>query len=265
MNEDQRTGPSASGQRHNAVLTFRDDVAAGLAILRCRFDGDQLPFVPGQYVTLGLAAAGKLVQRAYSIASSARQLESGYELYIRLVPDGALTPRLFALRPGDRVAMRRPKGRFTLQPDDGRTHLFVASGCGIAPFMAMLRTLHDDGARRRVVVVHGVSYERELGYRAILEDWERTGSDPLTYVPTLSRPAAPEHSAWRGRTGRAETIVGPVCEELGLRPEDTVAYICGHPDMIEAAEIALHRRGFAPPQIRTERYWPKTRPQASDG
>ena len=44
-----------------------------------------------------------------------------------------------------------------------------------------------------------------------------------------------------GRTGRVETILGPVLDELGLRPADSIAYICGNPDMILAAEADAPR------------------------
>ncbi len=259
MGEKPSARPMASDSPYNALLTYRDDLSAGLAIFRCRFVDATVPFLPGQYSALGLASGGTLVQRPYSIASSARQPQTGYEFYIRLVPDGALTPLLFRLRRGDGLAMRGPKGRFTLEPGDTRTHLFIASGCGIAPFMAMLRTLHDDATPRRTVLLHGVSYERELGYRAILENWEGSGGYPLRYVPTVSRPDVPENADWQGRRGRVESIVGPVCDELGLHPENVVAYLCGHPDMISAAETTLRTRGFAPSQIRTELYWPKKR------
>ncbi len=257
------TRPVASDPSSNALLTDRADITAGLAVFRCRFVGAPVTFHPGQYLTLGLVSDGRLVQRPYSIASSARQIETGYEFYIRLVPDGALTPRLFRLRAGDALAIRGPKGKFTLQPQDPRTHLFIASGCGIAPFMSMLRTLRDDAAPRRTVLLHGVSSERELGYREILEEWERDGGYPLTYVPTVSRPSAPENAGWRGRRGRVEAIVAPVCHELGLRAADTVAYICGHPEMIAAAETTLRQRGFLPSHIRTELYWPLTRGRGS--
>ena len=32
-----------------------------------------------------------------------------------------------------------PKGKFMLEPDDDRTHLFISSGTGNAPFVSMMR------------------------------------------------------------------------------------------------------------------------------
>jgi ferredoxin-NADP reductase len=60
-----------------------------------------------------------------------------------------------------------------------------------------------------------------------------------------------------GRTGRVETIVGPIVEELRLDPQDTVAYLCGNPDMIISAEETLLGLGFPEAAVHKELYWPK--------
>lgn len=242
-----------------ATIVDRADLTGTIAHFRIRPDGEASAFVPGQYVTIGLTTNDERVERPYSIASSARRLGDGYELYVRLVPAGALTPLLFATRPGDRVSLRRPKGRFTLRPNDDRTHLFVATGCGLAPFMSMLRTLDDDRAPRPVVLVHGVSYADELGYRREIERWAADPRWSLTYVPTISRPREARNAGWRGRTGRAETVLGPLLGELGIRPDGTVAYVCGNPEMTVAVDGILRGAGFDAAAIHKELYWPLER------
>jgi NAD(P)H-flavin reductase len=121
----------------------------------------------------------------------------------------------------------------------------------------MMKALLREGRPRKAVFLNGVSYERDLGYRELLEDWQRTGEYPVVFIPTVSRPSAPENAGWAGRTGRVETIVAPVCHELGLTPDNTIAYICGNPDMILSVEETLHRRRFPEEQIKKELYWPK--------
>lgn len=239
----------------NATIVARADLTNTIAFFRVRPDGPPDAFVPGQYVALGVAAE-RVIERPYSIASSARRIDEGYELYVRLVSGGALTPLLFRTRAGDRVTLRRPKGRFTLQPDDRRTHLFVATGCGLAPFMSMLRTLDDDGAPRPVVLLHGVSYADELGYR---DELESLAADPrwsLRYVPTVSRPREARNEGWTGRTGRAEAVLSPLLAELGIAPERMVAHVCGNPEMTVVVEAILRATGLGAGSIHKELYWP---------
>jgi NAD(P)H-flavin reductase len=79
----------------------------------------------------------------------------------------------------------------------------------------------------------------------------------VTYIPTVSRPADPRNTGWEGRTGRAEAVVRDVCRELHLRPERTVVYICGNPEMIINVETLLMDDGFPEFHVKKELYWPK--------
>jgi ferredoxin--NADP+ reductase len=107
------------------------------------------------------------------------------------------------------------------------------------------------------VLLHGCSYADELGYADLLRRWEADGTYPLTYVPTVSRPNDPRNAAWGGRTGRVETIIDAVRDELRLEPERTVVYICGNPEMIVNAEERLMAAGFPEFHVKKELYWPK--------
>ena len=87
--------------------------------------------------------------------------------------------------------------------------------------------------------------------------WAASGDYPVTFIPTVSRPNDPANADWTGRTGRVESIVAPVFEELGLSPDSTVAYLCGNPDMILSAEQTLLELGLPETAVKKELYWPK--------
>ncbi len=261
-------------ERYNATVVRRIDYTSDLARIWVKFDGVPTPFEAGQYMTIGVFADGKLWQRPYSVASAPREAgDTGYEMYVRLVPIIRFTTLLWRLPVGHPMRMIGPKGRFMLEPDDHRTHLFVSTGTGIAPFIAMIRDTMGAGAPRKTVVLNGVSYVDELGYREELESLQASGGYPVTYVPTVSRPNDPRNAGWTGRTGRAEHVVIEVCRDLRLRPDRTVVYICGNPDMIINAESALMDHGFPEFHVKKELYWPKGKtvpgdapaPEAAEG
>ena len=255
--EDRRV-IAADAEQYNATLIRRVDQTGDLAYFWVRFDGDATPFEPGQYMTTGVFADGKLLQRPYSVASAPSVAgEEGYELYVKLVPVIRFTTALWRLPIGHRMRIIGPKGRFLLEPDDDRTHLYVSTGTGIAPFISMMRQTLADGRPRRTVLLNGCSYADELGYREVLEAWEHGGGYPVQYVPTVSRPGDPRNAGWGGRTGRVESVVESVCRDLHLRPERTVVYICGNPDMILNVERVLMDRGFPEFHVKKELYWPK--------
>jgi ferredoxin-NADP reductase len=229
-----------------------------LAYFWVRFDGEPTPFEPGQYMTIGVMVEGRIVQRPYSVASPPIVAgDEGYEFYVRLVQGGTFTPLLWQVPIGQAMRMIGPKGKFLLEPNDDRTHIFISSGTGNAPFVSMMRQMLADGSTRPVLFLNGVSYAHELGYRDIVEGWERTGEYPVRFVPTVSRPNDPANASWLGRTGRVETILAPVLDEMGLDASNSIAYICGNPDMILSAEETLLGRGYPPEQVKKELYWPK--------
>ncbi len=245
-------------ETYNASLVKRLEQTDELATFWVRFDGEPVHFEPGQYMTIGVYADGKLVQRPYSVASPPEVAgDEGYEFYVRRVPIMRFTTLLWRLPVGHGMRMIGPKGRFLLEPDDERTHLFVSTGTGIAPFIAMMRQQLMQGRPRRTVMLNGSSYVDELGYRQQLEDWEASGTFPLSYVPTISRSDDPRNAGWAGRTGRVESVVLDACRDLELVPEQTVVYICGNPEMIINVESLLIGAGFPEFHVKKELYWPK--------
>ena len=236
----------------NATVVSRIDVTRSIALYRVRADETVPPFEAGQYFALGLDVDGRFLQRPYSTASAVGTAQE-LEFLIRLVPGGAFTTQLWNVRPGDRIWMGPPKGLFTLRHGDRRTHLFISTGTGLAPFMSMTDALLRSDPGSSIVLLHGASHASELAYRDRLENWAADGR--INYVPTISRPADPANTGWSGATGRVETVVPQVCRMFDLRPLETVAYLCGNPDMIEAASVELAGVGFAQEAIIREHYW----------
>ncbi|MDA8237887.1 MAG: FAD-binding oxidoreductase [Chloroflexi bacterium] len=238
----------------NATLVERRDLTADVASLLVEPDGRGPAFAPGQYATLGLIADGRPILRPYSMA--APHAGSGaWEFHVRRVRGGALTERLWEVPVGGRLLLGRPRGRFVLDPADERAHLFVATGTGIAPFVAMIRDDLAAGRRRRLAIVHGAAHADELGFRDLLRPLAARPGSRVRYVPSISRPADPRNAGWSGATGRAEQIVGERWAALDLDPADTVAYLCGNPGMVAAAEGALVAHGIARADVHTESYW----------
>lgn len=262
--EDQRVIDIFDDQ-YNATLVHREDLNADLAYFRVKLDGPAIPFVPGQYMTTGVVADEKMLQRPYSIASAPETADTlGYEFFVRHVPIVRFTTALWRLRVGHRMRMIGPKGKFTMESDDALTHLYVSTGTGIAPFISKLRQVELDGAAtRRTVLINGCSYADELGYRELLEGWAADPARKLTFIPTVSRPNDPRNAGWTGATGRAEQVITDTCKRLNLKPDKTIVYICGNPEMILNVERELMDVGFPEFHVKKELYWPKGKDAAT--
>jgi ferredoxin--NADP+ reductase len=222
-------------------------------------------YVPGQYISLGLfgsaprcalaepektrADPDKLIKRAYSIVSSPVNREF-LEFYVALVPDGALTPRLFNLKIGDRIwIFKKAVGMFTLddlQISKDANIVLIANGSGLAPFVSMLSTHLKIQSKRRIALIHGVRHSWDLGYRSIFMAMQRLRNN-LTYIPVVSRPKE-EPVPWKGATGHVQDVwkSGAVERALGTRPEpnNTHVFISGSPVMSESMTAILVKEGF---------------------
>jgi ferredoxin--NADP+ reductase len=210
-----------------------------------------------------VAEPDKMIRRAYSIASSS--LEKRYvEFYLTLITSGALTPRLFALKHGNRVFLGpKASGIFTLDkvaPE--KAVILVATGTGLAPYVSMLRTMLVHDSQRKYVVLHGARYSWDLGYRGELESLARLCPN-FTYIPSITRPDEDPH--FIGYTGRIQSLMekGVLEKESGVEmdPAKAEVFLCGNPDMVKLATTLLQGKGFAakggngPVTIHVEEYW----------
>lgn len=264
----------------NCTILDRNDLAEDLAVFRVKPDGELFSFRAGQYAVIGLPAAAprhdsaepdevpnrdpkKLIRRAYSIASSSK-INEYVELYVTLVRSGELTPRLWLLRPGDRLWLGpSAKGHFTMDevPPD-KNVVLIGTGTGLAPYVSMIGDHHRCNMGRRFIVVHGARHVRELGYRDELEALDRD-CGTLVYAPTVSRPDPQD--GWRGHVGRVQSVFadGTIDEALGetLSPDNTHVFVSGNPEMVEdlqrifiEQEYTLHSTR-SPGTLHVERYW----------
>ena len=247
--------PTGATAAPNATLVARVALSADVVRLRVLPDGGVPAFRPGQYVALAVAdgpgaPGGRLVQRPYSIASPSG--DDAFEFLVRLVPDGALTPRLWRLRAGDRLIVGQPKGLFTLDDADPRRPVLIASGTGIAPLRSILaaRLATDMGGHSAPIVLHGVAHARDLAYREEFECLHRSGR--IVYAPTVSRPQDPANARWYGRTGRVGRHLPGLLDELRVEPRRAVALLCGNAAMTGSAGAALRDWGLPDDAIRVE-------------
>jgi ferredoxin--NADP+ reductase len=226
---------------------------------------EPLTFTAGQFAMLSVAVdgepwrhEGRIVERAFSITSSPREPE--LEFFVELVPHGMLSPKLWALEPGDTLLYRpRASGRFVLDVTSGRKHhMMVATVTGVSPYVSIVRTraaaeeAGEPGDDRRIAILQGASLSPDLGYRVELEHAAKERAW-FTYLPTVSRPHLDPN--WMGAGGRAETHLEELLTQLGWGPEDTTIYACGHSGMIQNAKFIYKKRGFPKEAFKQEAYY----------
>ena len=208
------------------ALLRRRDLSPSAYVLRV--ERGALRFTPGQYVTVG--AAGDVETREYSVYSGAG--DPYLEVLVKEVTDGSVSCRLRRLPAGSPLDVEGPFGFFTVAPEQARGPLlFVASGTGIAPFHAMVRS----DPELDYLLLHGV--------RTLDDCYESAAYRPDRYVPCVSRGAG----GFRGR----------VTDYLRRHPvaASTPCFLCGNSAMIFAAFDLLKGQGVPSERLFAEVYF----------
>lgn len=215
-------------------------------------------FAPGQFLQLGFDQDDGHLHRPYSVASPHGEI---LEFFIVLVEDGKLTPHLWAMNEGDKIDVSaKAAGSFTLKHcPDASTLWLIATGTGLAPYIAMLRTQEPWDRYKKICLVHGVRHGSDLAYQEELGNHVADFSDRFSYVPVVSREAV--DGALQGRI--THCLTEGTLEEAAKAEfcTDNCIMMCGNPDMLNETESLLGERGIVkhrrkePGQIVIERYW----------
>ena len=256
---------------NKGTLTYIRVLKEDLEILRIKPQDGQVPdFKAGQFVTLAVnnPADGKVVRRAYSIASPPEQ-KKHFELLIKWVKKplpGRLTTQIFNRKEGEEVGWLKPTGIFTINEKmhdgspDNRRLVLMGGGTGLAPFISYSLHLKAIGSKREIVVLHGASYVDELSYRELLTDLEEESLDKgkdtwnFRYRASISRPQEQFNRSWGGQKGRVESFLrtepgsnkSPLEELVGeqITPENTSFYVCGWQGTVDGVLDFLKPKGF---------------------
>lgn len=174
-------------------------------------------FHAGQKVLL--EASG--ICREYSLASSPDQKE--LVICFRFVKDGALSARLAAATTGEYVQISDPYGFFVYRPGNA---VFVATGTGIAPFVAYAKSGITGYA-----MIHGVRENEDLYYQEILKN------SVENYVPCLTGNKSVKKQPPEYFNGRVTEYI-----EKKLPKGRYDFYLCGNGAMIRDATLLIDQK-----------------------
>ena len=231
------------------VLSLRD-LTHDIKEVRLKLlDPPELEFRAGQFIQFEVPEyelTDEPVYRAYS-ASSDPDERNVIELEIRLVPNGICTTYVHRhLKEGEAITINGPYGDFYLQDTD-HDIIFIAGGSGMAPVKSILLEMARTGNPRRARYFFGAKSKRDLFLVDEMRALERQLPD-FGFVPALSEPDTNDH--WEGETGLITEVVDRRVESA----QNTEAYLCGSPFMIDACIEVLKAKGMPEERIYYDKF-----------
>ncbi|WP_243042122.1 FAD-binding oxidoreductase [Dyella sedimenti] len=218
-----------------------------------RVDGQPLAFVPGQFLQIHFHYEdGTATKRSYSVGTvgDGASPVMRIEIAVSYVEGGAATRLLSELPIGGVIEASGPYGRFCLQPGDANgRYLLLATGTGVTPYRAMLPQLAELVKQgREVALLYGARNEAELLYGEEFEAFAQAHPG-FSFYGCLSRQprAVPRPNDRPGHVQHALAGLAPAAER-------DIAYLCGNPNMVDAAFAALKEAGLPVAHIRREKY-----------
>ncbi|EKN7182707.1 ferredoxin--NADP(+) reductase [Salmonella enterica] len=211
------------------------------------------PFTAGQFTKLGLEIDGERVQRAYSYVNAPDN--PNLEFYLVTVPQGKLSPRLAALKPGDEVqVVSDASGFFVLdEVPDCETLWMLATGTAIGPYLSILQYGQDVARFKNLVLVHAARFAADLSYLPLMLELQQRYEGKLRIQTVVSRESVPALI----ENGELEKAVG-----LPMDKETSHVMLCGNPQMVrdtqqllkETRQMTKHLRR-RPGHMTAEHYW----------
>jgi propane monooxygenase reductase component len=206
----------------------------------------EITFFPGQY--MDIAVPGTETTRSFSMANTSSKEDGRLEFIIKVYPDGVFSSFLDdRLAVGDRLDLTGPFGVFTLRDAPDRDLIFVGGGAGLAPILALLRSMAERGIDRKGVFYYGARSKSDLCFVEEIEAL-KDKLPGFRFVPALSDPTDGED--WEGEVG----FITDVLRRYETDLTRAHAYLCGPPPMVEAAMPLLATLGVPEKHIYYDKF-----------
>jgi len=102
-------------------------------------------FEPGQFFNVGVEINGVIERRTFSATNAPGEFRGGLRLGVKRRPGGLVSNFMNDhLKPGDRLVIRGPGGRFVPARCKSPRHLvLIAGGSGVTPMVSIIRSILD--------------------------------------------------------------------------------------------------------------------------
>lgn len=228
-----------------AKIVFIDDIAKDTKKIRFRImDDDFGKFQEGQFF---LMEVEKNVFRPYSVASTSTVLPI-FDLIIKYVKGGKASEFLWHTADiGTEISFKGPMGRFSMDSENNRDKIFIATGTGLAPMRSFWQFIKENNFFVGVKLFFGVRNIENIFCQEELVNIKNKFPEKFDYQICISQPE---------KDVDFDFFTGRVTDCLSVIPNKEFAnndiFICGNHNMSNEVKQILSDKGIDKSCIKTE-------------
>jgi CDP-4-dehydro-6-deoxyglucose reductase/ferredoxin-NAD(P)+ reductase (naphthalene dioxygenase ferredoxin-specific) len=217
-------------KKYRGKISFVEQVAFNVTLIRIIIRGTPMAFAAGQYANIGI---GKLPMRSYSMASQPSADE--IEFHIRHVPGGLVSGYIAEhLKVGEKLRLEGPYGTSYLRENHEGPIVAAAGGTGLAPVLSIVRQALLRGHDRPVHIYFGVQDESAIYCEECLKELAAVNTNVNLQI--VFSDTDKQHARRKGFIH--EAIDADIADMT-----DTKIYAAGPPPMIDALTKVVISKG----------------------
>lgn len=196
----------------------------------------------GQHISVQADVNGKNVQRSYTPTSSDDD-HGFFDLVIKSYEQGNVSKYIGAMRVGDQLSIKGPKGQMRYSPGLARHLGMIAGGTGLTPCLQIIRAaLKNPQDTTQIDFIYANVKVNDILLKDELDELAEKHKDRFRIHYFLNE--APDN--WQGGTGFVTKDA--INEKLPKPADDIKILMCGPPPMINAMKKSLDELGYKAPR-----------------
>jgi len=217
-------------------------------------DGEQVPYQPGQFLTLVLPIRNHEIRRSFSL-SSAPGIDKELQITVKRIPNGEISTWMYRhAKVGDVLSSLPPSGRFVLNPETthSRDIFMVAAGSGITPIFSLLKSLLVHEPQSHITLIYSNRNEKSTIFYHQLNALSQKYPDQFSCLYIFSEPE--DHNYPYHAHLNLELLKDLIEAHQRFERPHTEFMLCGPFAYMRMAEMIIVAMGFDKSQIHKENF-----------
>jgi len=207
---------------------------------------EKIDFIPGQFLQVIFDEINKRNEELNKYLSLSCSPTKEYIEITKRISQSSFSQRLLQLKPRDEVLIKVPLGGCVFQ-EDYKKIAFLIGGIGITPVISILEYIVAKKLWTEAVLFYSNRSDNDIAFREELDSWQETNKNIKVFY-TVTECRSQDKACPFGYIDKK------LLSEKACNFKDTIIYIFGPPQMVEAMHNLASKLECKKENIKTEKF-----------